>query len=153
MFNSLAFFQRPCNGWRYEGKQEILAKLDYPFNSPPIGRAHNSWHATHVSWTKVPLRCPMNLIGLDFLASLPKVLKLISTLRCFTLKNSPKWSFDCMNIIPIALERRLVYLWHYIFYFEKKLFFGLGQPGKMGSDQKRSFGSLGVNAWKDNTFF
>ena len=38
MFNSLAFLQGPCNGLEYEIKQEILAKLDYPFNRLPIGR-------------------------------------------------------------------------------------------------------------------
>ena len=93
----------------YEGKQEIFPKLDYTFNSPLIERAHNSWYAIHVSQTKVPARYPMNLIGLYILASLPKVWKLISTLRCFILKNSPKWSFDCMDIISSGLETRLVY--------------------------------------------
>ena len=52
----------------------------------------------------------MNLIDLDFLANLREVLKLISTSRCFTLKSSPNWSFDCLDIITIGLERRLVSL-------------------------------------------
>ena len=45
----------------------------------------------------------MNLIDLDFFASPPEVLKLISTLRCLTLKDSPKWGFDHKNIILIGV--------------------------------------------------
>ena len=114
----------------YEEKQEILAKLDYPFNSCSIGGAHNSWHATYVNGKKI-LWSTQRIPLANFFGKSTWTVEAHFRIEVIHVEKIPKWSFDHMDIILIALERRLVHLSHQKKIGGKSYFCGLGQPRKV----------------------
>ena len=90
-----------------------------------MGRCHLARHVKFFCCHKAFLRCPTLLIGSQCLFKVPKMLKLNSTLRHWSLKNSHVWSLSQDYKTQIGMDRRPIFLSCGIFISLKKKFLRL----------------------------